>query len=79
LYVCDAVLERLAQDLEHMTVELRQFIQEEDAVVRQRHVPRPRHVAPADQPDIRDGVLGARHGRVVTNAVRSPVRPATRW
>src|SRR5882724_2177347 len=22
---------------------------------------------------------GARHGRVVTNAVRSPVRPATRW
>jgi hypothetical protein len=22
---------------------------------------------------------GARHGRVVTNAVRSPVRPATLW
>jgi hypothetical protein len=22
---------------------------------------------------------GARHGRVVTNAVRAPVRPATRW
>jgi hypothetical protein len=62
-----------------MTAELGPFIQEEDAVVGQRHVARHRHGAPADQPDIRDGVMGARHGRVVTKAVRSPVRPATRW
>jgi hypothetical protein len=32
-----------------------------------------------DQPRIRDGVMGARHGRIVTHAVRSPARPATRW
>jgi hypothetical protein len=35
LYVHDTILERLAQDLEHMTAELGQFIQEEDAVVGQ--------------------------------------------
>src|SRR5262247_3763924 len=38
LYSCDALLERLPQDLEHMTAKLGQFIQEEDAVVSQRHV-----------------------------------------
>jgi hypothetical protein len=40
--------QRLAQDLEHMTAKLRQFIQEEDAVVGQRHFTPHRHVAPAD-------------------------------
>jgi hypothetical protein len=39
---------------------------------------RPRHLA-ADQADVRDGVVGARKGRVVTTAVRLPVRLATRW
>jgi hypothetical protein len=58
LYVYDTVLERLAQDLEHMTATLGPFIQEEDAVVGQRHVAGHRHGAPADQPDIRDGVMG---------------------
>jgi hypothetical protein len=33
LYVSDAVLERLAQDFEDEALELRQFIQEEHAVV----------------------------------------------
>ena len=79
LYLCDTFLERRAQDLEHLTAELRPFIQEEDAVVGQRHVARHRHVTPTDQPDVREGMLGGRHGRVVTTAVRSPVRPATRW
>jgi hypothetical protein len=62
-----------------MTAKRRQFIQEEDAVVGQRHVALPRHLAAADQLDIRDGVMGGANGRVVTNAVRSPVRPATLW
>jgi hypothetical protein len=80
LYVENTLLEWLAQDLKDMAAELGPFIQEEHAMVGQRHVTRHRHVAPADQPRIRDGVVrGARHGRVVTNAVRSPVRPATRW
>jgi hypothetical protein len=58
LYSGNTLLERLAQDLEHMTATLRQFIQEEGAVVGQRHVAWHRHVAPADQPDIGDGVMG---------------------
>ena len=33
LYSWDALLERLAQDLEHMTAKLGPFIQEEHAVV----------------------------------------------
>jgi hypothetical protein len=41
-----------------MTATLGPFIQAEDAVVRQRHLPRRRHVAPADPPDVRDGVMG---------------------
>jgi hypothetical protein len=47
--------------------------------VRQRQ-PRPAS-APAcsNQAHIRAGVMGARQGRVGTNAVRAPVRPATRW
>ena len=54
----ESPLERLAQDLEHMTAKLRQFIQEEDAVVGQQYVAWHRHVAPTDQPCIRDGVVG---------------------
>jgi hypothetical protein len=41
-------------------------------MVRQRHVTRHWHVAPADQPRIRDGVMGGRHGRVVTMLGISP-------
>ena len=55
-YSCDTVLERLAQGLEHMAPKLGQLIQEEDAVVRQRHVARHGHVAPTDQPHRREGM-----------------------
>jgi hypothetical protein len=48
------------QDLQDMAAELGQFIQEEHAIVAQRYVARHRHGAPADQPHIRDGVMGGR-------------------
>ena len=54
----EALLEQLAQDLEHMAARLGPFVQEEGAVVGQRHVARQRHLAPADQPRIRDGMMG---------------------
>ena len=79
LYIYESLLERLAQDLEDMAAELGPCIQEEHAMVGQRHVTRHRHVAPADQPASAMVWWRARHGRGVTNAVRSPVRPATRW
>jgi len=78
-YVCDAILERLAQDFQDVACALGPFIEEEPAAVRRRHLPRPRHLTAADEPHIRDGLVGARKGRVVTRAVRAPVRPATRW
>jgi hypothetical protein len=40
-----------------MAAELWQFIQEEHAVVRQRHLARQRHAAPADPPHVGDGVM----------------------
>jgi hypothetical protein len=62
LYRCDALLERLPQDLQDIAAALGQFIQEEHTVVRQRHVARHRHVAPADQPRIRDSVMAGAKG-----------------
>ena len=59
-----------------MAAELGPFIQEEHAIA-QRHL-RHRTWPPPISPHPR-GWWGARNGRVVTNAVRSPVRPATRW
>jgi hypothetical protein len=79
LYRYDALLKRPAQDLQDMAAELGPFIQEEHAVVCQRHIAGHRHVPPADQPRIQDGVVGRATRGVVTHAVRSPVRPATRW
>jgi hypothetical protein len=35
LYRCDALLKRLAQDLQHVAAELRQLIQKENAMMRQ--------------------------------------------
>jgi hypothetical protein len=71
LYACETILEWLAQDLKHVAPELRQFIQEKHAIVGQRHFARHRHVAPADQPRIRDGVVGGatRAGRDQRRAV----------
>jgi hypothetical protein len=58
LSVENTLLERLAQDLENMAAELGQFIQEEHAVVGQRHLAGHRHLTPADQPHVRDGAAG---------------------
>jgi hypothetical protein len=79
LYSCDAILEGLAQDFQDVAFEVGPRTQKEHAVVRPRHFPGHRHLAAADQAHIREGVVGARKGRVVTEAVRAPVRPATRW
>jgi len=45
-----------------------------------RHVDLPRQGprAGADRPHIPHGLVGARYGRMVTKAVRPPVRPGTR-
>ena len=72
-------LQRLPQHLQDMAAELGQFIQEQHAVVGQRHLARHGHVAPPISPASEMVWWGARNGRVVTNAVRSPVRPATLW
>jgi hypothetical protein len=60
--VCDILLERLAQDLKDMPPALGPFIQEENAVVRPLHLARQWHLAPADQPDIGDGVMRGAKG-----------------
>ena len=52
-----------------MAAALGQLIKKEHAVVRQRHFTRHRHVAPADQPRIREGVVGR-----ATRAGRDPRR-----
>jgi hypothetical protein len=54
LYLYDALLQRLAQNLQDVTPELRQFIEEENAVVRQRPLAKPGEVSAADQPHSRD-------------------------
>jgi hypothetical protein len=41
-----------------MAAALRQLIQNEHAMVRPRYVAGHGHLAPADQPHIRDGVIG---------------------
>jgi hypothetical protein len=41
---------------------LRPFIQKAHAVVRPRHVARHRHLAAADQPQLREGVMGGAKG-----------------
>jgi hypothetical protein len=79
LYVYEVILKRLAQDLQDMAAALGPCIQEEHAMVGQRHVARHRHMAPADQPRIRDGIVGRAKQGVVTHAVRLPGRPATLW
>jgi hypothetical protein len=58
LYSCNTICERLPQDLEDVAAALGQLIQEEHAVVGPRPLARQRHVASADQPHIRDGVMG---------------------
>jgi hypothetical protein len=78
LYLCDTLLEGLLQDLHEPAAALGPFIQEEQAVVGRRHLARPRHMAPADQPGVRDGMVRHAVRAAVTKAVRSTARPATR-
>ena len=76
---CDAVLRRLAQGLADMAAELWPFIQEEHAMVRQRHVPGIGTRLPPTEPTPQIMCCRARNGRVVMNAVRAPGRPAPEW
>ena len=57
LYSCDTLIEGLAQDLQDVAAELRQLIQEEYPVVRQRHLAGHGDLAAADPPYSRDGML----------------------
>jgi hypothetical protein len=76
LYSCETILEWLAQDLQDMAAKLGPCIQEAHTMVGQRHVTRPRHVAPADQPRLREGVVGraTRAGRDPRRAVAGEAR-----
>jgi hypothetical protein len=74
----ETLLERLAQDFEHMPRARGPLIHKQDAVVRQGYLQH-EQLAAADHAHIGDRVVGARKGSVVTRAVRSPVRPATLW
>jgi hypothetical protein len=78
LYLYDTLLQRLPQDLEDMAAELGPCIQEEHAVVGQRHFARHWHVAPDDQPDIGDGVVrgATRPGRDQRGALAGEARDA---
>jgi hypothetical protein len=51
------VLKRLAQNFEHVARKLRQLVQKQQTIVRQRHLARPRNDASANQPGIGDGVV----------------------
>jgi hypothetical protein len=53
-----SIVEELAQDLEDIASTLREPIQKEKPVVYQRHVAAQRHLPAADQPRIRDGLVG---------------------
>jgi hypothetical protein len=79
LFCSEVVLKRLAQDLQDVTAKLRPCIQQQHPMVRQRHLPRQRHLAAPDPLHSGDCLMRARHGRVVTSVVRAPVTPATRW
>jgi hypothetical protein len=67
----DAFLERLSRDLQERALALEHLIQQQETMVGQRHVTRHRHVAPTDQPRLRDGVVGGatRAGRDQPHAV----------
>jgi len=57
-----AVLEGLAQHLEHMLFELRQFVEEKDAVMGQGNFTRSRHLPAADQAGIGNCIMGRAKG-----------------
>jgi hypothetical protein len=55
LYIYDTLLKRPGQDLEDVAAELRQFVEKANPVVGEGDLARDRHLAAADQPDVRDG------------------------
>jgi hypothetical protein len=57
-FLSDTLLQRLAQDLEHMARARGQLIQEHEAMVRQRYLPRQGPLAAADRAHSGDGVVG---------------------
>ena len=63
----DAVLQRLAQDLEGGAFELGQFIEEEHAVVREGDFTGAGDGAAAEQADVGDGVVRGAHGAASEN------------
>ena len=68
----DPINERLSQDLEHTRFARREFIEEEHAMVGQRPVSGHRHMAPGNQPHIRDGVMrGVTQCRRLSRLIRS--------
>ncbi len=70
VFSCHPFREQLTQDLEDMAPALGPFIQPEHAGVRPRHLARHGKMPAADQPHIGHGLVGVRHGRMVTTAVR---------
>ncbi len=54
---CDTLLERLAEDFQDVALALGEFIQEEDTMVRQGHLPWQGPLAAADHAHLRDRVL----------------------
>jgi hypothetical protein len=57
LSVENTLLEGLAQHLQHVAAELRQFIEHHKTMMRPWHLARQRHLPVADQPDIRNGMV----------------------
>ena len=75
-----AVLERLAQHLEHVPAELRHLVEEEHAVVREADLARAAATAPPPTSATSEIVwCGARNGRSVTRPDAAGSRPATEW
>ena len=63
-----AVLQRLAQHLQHLRAEFGQLVEEEDAVVAERDLARARVGAAAHQPRVGDGVVGRAEGALAQQA-----------
>jgi len=58
----EAAFEGLAERFQGILAEFRQFVQEEDPVVGEADLPRPRDMAAADQAGVGDGMMGRPEG-----------------
>ncbi len=75
LYSCDTILERLAQPFEDMPPALGEFIEAEDTVVGQQHLPWPRPRPTADQAHIGDRIIGCAEKSMVEVSEASALNP----